>query len=135
MNNIIKETKTEKTSIESIIADLLQKYSDLGENASVDDFLKEQMTASGHFSEEEISSILTEISETLEQNSETLKQIHEYKKEGISVKSWLRDTIDRATQLFSLDKVNDIAVGNLEEVIELNTSLRTFKEKEQDNNK
>jgi hypothetical protein len=68
---------------------------------STDDFIRQELSASGQFSKEEAEEIAKTISDTISSNSNNFREIQDYKKKGETTSLWLRDLLEKATSGFS----------------------------------
>jgi len=81
------------TSIDDILAKFAQKKA----SVSVDEFLQQELKASGEFEDTEIDGIIAAISGTLKSNRENREKIAGYRAKGLGADIFLRDAIDGAT--------------------------------------
>lgn len=80
-----------------IIAEMLEKYSNIQDKNNIDDFLTSVLTDSKAYKDEsEISQTVKDISQTIDSISNGYQEIQEYKSKGLSSAIWLRDNLDKA---------------------------------------
>jgi hypothetical protein len=92
-----KNVKEQLSNNETILADILLKFSSRDKSVPVADFIREQLVASGDFIESEARQTVAAINRTIDSNSRNMREIQEYKKKGLSSAMWLRDLIDKVT--------------------------------------
>jgi hypothetical protein len=86
---------------DDILYTILKKYSDKDESVSTDDFIRQELSASGQFSKDEVEEIVKTISDTISSNSNNFREIQEYKKKGKTTSLWFRDLLENVTSDFS----------------------------------
>jgi hypothetical protein len=86
---------------DDVLYSILKNYSDKDESVSTDDFIRQELSASGQFSKDEVEEIVKTISDTISSNSNNFREIQEYKKKGKKTSLWLRDLLEKVTSGFS----------------------------------
>ena len=104
-----KETANPEDDILYVI---LKKYSEKDESLPVDEFIRQELAASGKFSKGEVEETARIISDTIASNSRNFREIQEYKtKKGLSTSFWLRDLLDKVTAGFSPEARSSLIVS------------------------
>ena len=80
---------------------ILKKYSARDKSLTVDEFIRQELSASNLFSKDEIEETVITISNIISSNNNNYREIQEYKKKGLTTSHWLRDLLDKVTSLFS----------------------------------
>ena len=80
---------------------ILKKYSNRDKSLPVEEFIRQELSASNLFSKDEIEETLRTISDTISSNNNNYREIQEYKKKGFSTSMWLRDLLDKVTSGFN----------------------------------
>jgi len=92
-----------------IIAEVLEKYSNIQDKSNIDNFLTKVLTDSKAYKDEnEISQTVKDISQTIDSISNGYQEIQEYKSKGLSSAIWLRDNLDKAVSHLAQDEKDSV---------------------------